>query len=36
MVMINKLEKMDNTDKVILGNGSDCIYSSDCNITGIK
>ena len=34
--MISKLEKMDNTDKVILGNGSDCIYSSDCNITGIN
>ena len=34
--MINKPEKMDNTDKVILGSGSDCIYSSDCNITGIN
>lgn len=36
MVMINKSEKMDNTDQVILGSGSDCIYSSDCNITGIN
>lgn len=36
MVMISKLEKTDNTDKVILGNGSDCIYSSDCDITGIN
>ena len=34
--MINKSEKMDNTDQVILGSGSDCIYSSDCNITGIN